>query len=245
MFADGPPFQASFEVAAKKVLASPCKDVTVDTSQFTYLYPIYALLDPLHSGIRLREIGVRNDTKSLSNSENRGCATVCLACAGVAAQKDLVLGRDRWYSERAGDILIYSSPGDGSVARAQSCGVSFGPGWDVRESVGQDWWRWAAKGGKLMISTTVAGKLQLSIPLQSVPRNNTVLLRWNGKALADVAIAQSKELELELDAVPGQNVLEIESAKPGELIPPDTRTFALQLRNMRVKGQQVGVCEIP
>jgi hypothetical protein len=48
---------------------------------------------------------------------------------------------------------------------------------------------------------------------------------------------------LDLDAVAGQNVLEIESAKPGELIPPDTRTFALQIRNMRIKGQKVGVCE--
>ncbi len=243
LFADGPPFQASFESAAKKVRASPCRDVTVDTSQLTYLYPLYALLDPLRSGIRLREIGVKNDTTPLGDTEGRGCVAVCLACANVAAQKDLVLGRGGWFSERVGDIILYSAP-VGGINR-QGCSVSFGPGWGVREGAAQDWWRWTAKGDKILISTSEAGKLRLTVPLGSVPRDNTVLLRWNGKALPDEPLNGSKVFELELEATMGQNTLEIESAKPGEQIPPDTRSFALQLRSLRIKGEKVGSCEIP
>lgn len=243
LFADGPPFQANFELAAKKVRASPCKDVTVDTSQLTYLYPLYALLDPLHSGIRVREIGVNNDTKSLSDTEGRGCATVCLGCAAVAAQKEPVLGRQGWFSERLGDIMLYSSPVNGIVR--QGCSVAFGPGWGVREGAGQDWWRWTSKGDKILISTSEAGKLRLTIPVGSVPRNNAVMLRWNGKPLPDEDVNGSKIIELDLDAVVGQNVLEVESRKPGEQLPPDTRSFAIQLRNVQIKGEKVGVCEIP
>lgn len=243
LFADGPPFQANYEAAARKLLATPCKDVTVDTSQSTYLYPIYALLDPLHNGIRLRETGITNETSSLSKDASRGCASICLACAAVIGQKDFTLGRDAWFSERVGDIVLYSSPAGGNAKPAASCNASFGPGWGVRESAGQDWWRWAGKGGTITISTTEATKLQLSTALHSVPRNNTALVRWNGKSLADVPLTGTTQLGLDLDAVAGQNVLEIESAKPGELIPPDTRTFALQIRNMRIKGQKVGVCE--
>ena len=96
-----------------------------------------------------------------------------------------------------------------------------------------------------MISTSEAGKLRLTIPVASVPRNNTVMLRWNGKPLPDEDLNGSKIIELDLDAVVGQNVLEIESRKPGEQLPPDTRSFAIQLRNVQIKGEKVGVCEIP
>jgi len=243
LFADGPPFEASFQMVAKKLLASPCRDVAVDTSQLTYLYPLYSLLDPLHSGIRLREIGFKNDTTPLGDTERRGCVAVCLACSNATAAKDPVLGRGGWFSEKVGDIVLYSNPVGGIIR--QGCGVSFGPGWGVREGNGQDWWRWTAKGDKIVIATSEAGKLRLTVPLGSVPRNNTVLFRWNGKPLPDEPLSGSKVFQFELDAVMGQNTLEIESVKPGEQIPPDTRSFALQLRSLQIKGQKVGSCEIP
>lgn len=249
MFADGPPFQANYEAAVRRLRSTSCKEISVDASRNPYLYPIYALLDPLHSGIRLREIGVTNYTNPLNQDESRGCAAVCLACSQVLAQKDLTLGRDGWLSERVGDVVIFSSPAVGNPNPVQGCGVGFGSGWGERESGGQDWWRWTPKGGVLTISSTTVDKIKLLGVLASVPSNNKARLRWNGKSLPDVSLPGGKNLELQpleldLDAVVGPNVLEIESAKPGELMPPDTRTFALQIRNLRVKGQKVGACDV-
>ncbi len=243
LFADAPPFRSSFESIAKKIIASPCRDIAVDSSQLIYLYPLYALLDPLHNNMRIHEVEVANESRSTGDASTRGCATVCLACANVAANKNTVLGKDGWWSDKSGDIILYSSP-TGGILR-EGCGVTFSDGWYARESSGPTWWRWTSKGGKITVTASDAGKLQLTSPLISVPKDNTVSMRWNGKPLPDIAVKGSTLLDLQLDAVAGPNTLEIESLKPGEPIPPDTRTFALQIREMQIKGQKVGVCEIP
>ncbi len=129
------------------------------------------------------------------------------------------------------------------VTIQKGCALQFGSGWNVREG-GQDWWRWTDHGGTVTVVSSQAEKLTLKGLVTSVTPANVLRLRLNGKPLPDISLNVGVVLNLDVQLSGAPAEFEFLSANAGIKLPPDTRTFAMQIRNWKLVGEKTGPCEI-
>lgn len=125
----------------------------------------------------------------------------------------------------------------------KGCAVQFGPGWDSREGTA-DWWRWTAHGGTVTVISSESESIKLTGLVISTTDSNALRHRVDGKSAPDITLNRGTELNIALKMEGAPKELEFLSANAGIKIPPDTRTFAMQIRNWKFVGDKSGSCEI-
>jgi hypothetical protein len=102
----------SYLSAARTLRKLNCREVGVDVSLQDVDYLLYAFLDVDRNNLKLRYVGVYNDTAGLSmESTSQPCGVVCFGCARVA---------EKWREYRpiggrvtvTGDIALFGSAGE-------------------------------------------------------------------------------------------------------------------------------------
>jgi len=129
------------------------------------------------------------------------------------------------------------------ISAQKGCALQFGSGWNVREG-GEDWWRWTDRGGTVTVVSSQAEKISLKGLVTSVTPANILRLRLDGKPQPDIPLNPGTVLNLELQMSGSPKEFEFLSANAGIKIPPDTRTFGMQIRNWQLVGEKSGPCEI-
>jgi hypothetical protein len=129
------------------------------------------------------------------------------------------------------------------VSIQKGCAAQFGPGWGVREGAA-DWWRWTDRGGTVTIISSEPESIKLTGLVVSTTDDNVLLRRVDGKAAPNIRLNRGAELNLTIPVEGTPKELEFLSANAGIKLPPDTRTFAMQIRNWKFVGEKSGPCEI-
>ncbi len=129
------------------------------------------------------------------------------------------------------------------ISVQEGCALQFGPGWNVREG-GEDWWRWTDRGGTVTIVSSQAEKLTLKGLVTSATPANILRVRLDGKPQPDISLNLGTVLNLELQMSGSPKEFEFLSANAGIKMPPDTRTFGMQIRSWQLVGEKSGRCEI-
>lgn len=130
-----------------------------------------------------------------------------------------------------------------SISVQKGCAVEFGPGWNVREGAA-DWWRWTDKGGTVTIISSEPEKINLKGLVISATDANALQRRMDGKPVPSIPLNRGTELNLDIQMDGPPKELEFLSANAGIKMPPDTRTFAMQIRNWKFVGDKSGLCKI-
>ena len=112
--------------------------------------------------------------------------------------------------------------------------ILFGPGWHRLEGNDASWWRWTSQSGIVHLKTGRGGWSSIRFSTLSVHRDNTIILRLNGRIIETVPAGRD-----ETDAGPikvrlkrGTNIFEFASGGQPAVSQKDPRPLNFMIKNL-------------
>jgi hypothetical protein len=119
------------------------------------------------------------------------------------------------------------------------CVATFDKGWYGQERAGADWWRWSSGTGEIRVSVREDSDIRMDGVLASAQPPNAVSIVLDGESEGQIPTPDSEPRPLQglsLHLPKGDHVIQFISRNAGRKLPPDTRSLAISLRNLRIQN---------